>query len=229
MSHYRTVFQQLQGFLPSLPVLTVFAVSFRYAGGERTVFYVNRAFLLIVLFFLFLSPSTRADWEPGTDYMARMLAAAEAGDAEAGRAAEAARADKLAALELDYPEVRFDELLLLAQLIQAEAGSDWLDLRWKMAVGEVALNRVESPEFPDTLAEVAAQPGQYCRALERYRPSRESVEAARRLLEGERVLGDASVVFQSNYVLGGGVCLTLRDARLGPTYLCFSTHPELYR
>ena len=193
---------------------------------------MKRWFLLIVLFLLFLSPRVRADWEPEVDYMARMLAAAESGDRAAGQAAEESRAEKLSALELDYPAVAFEDLWLLSRLIQAEAGSAWLDLEWKMAVGEVALNRVASPEFPDTLREVALQPGQYYGPypwyLDHLRPSAESVEAARRLLEGERVLKDPSVVFQSNYRLGGGVARVLWDDRLGCTYLCYSAYPEKY-
>ena len=37
-----------------------------------------------------------------------------------------------------------------------------------------------------------------------------------------------SVVFQSNYRLGSAVYLELKDALLGSTYLCVSSHPELY-
>lgn len=51
-------------------------------------------------------------------------------------------------------------------MIHTEAGSAWLSMEWKMAVGEVLLNRVASPEFPDTLAGCAFQPGQYTAADE---------------------------------------------------------------
>ena len=165
--------------------------------------------------------------------MARMLEAVCAGDYAAGSAAAAQRAEKIEAMGLSYPQVDFEELWLLAKIIYAEAGSVWLPMDWKMSVGEVVLNRVASPEFPDTMREVLEQPGQYygrgSRYFEGIRPSPESVEAARRLLEGERVLGEPGVVFQSNYRLGGGVFLELRDNLLGSTYLCWSSRPELYR
>jgi len=49
-----------------------------------------------------------------------------------------------------------------------------------------------------------------------------------RLLSGERVLDEPSVVFQSNGRLGSGVHKKLVDDQLGVTYLCYSSHPELY-
>lgn len=209
---------------------------------------MNRWFLLIVLFLLFLSPSARAeeapeetaappaaaaDWDADTDYMEEMMSAAARLDRETGAELERLRGEKIAALELAYPPVRFDELLTLSRLIQGEAGSAWLDQDWKMAVGEVALNRVASPEFPDTLEEVVRQPGQYspsyAAAWSGLRPSAESVLAAKRLLSGERLLCDSAVVFQSNFRQGGGVFTELRDPLLGSTYLCYSSRPELYR
>src|SRR5699024_912548 len=113
-----------------------------------------------------------------------------------------------------------------------EAGSAWLPDEWRMAVGEVVLNRVASPEFPDTLEEVVFQPGQYSAAdrdwFEVLIPFRPCLEAALRLLGGERVIGDASVVFQSGG-LQGGVALELYDSVYGSTYFCYTNHPELYQ
>lgn len=173
-----------------------------------------------------------AVYDPDADYMAAMSEAVMAGDYAAGAAAAAARAEKLADMELDYVPVEFEELWLLSKIIYAEAGSVWLPMDWKMAVGEVVLNRMASPEFPDTMREVLEQPGQYYGRgsyyFESIRPSAECVEAARRLLEGERVLCEPGVVFQSNYRLGSGVFLELRDSLLGSTYLCWSSRPELY-
>ena len=65
---------------------------------------------------------------------------------------------------LDEPYIAYDDLVLLAQVIHTEAGSAWLPDEWRLAVGEVVLNRVASPEFPDTLEEVVFQPGQYSAA-----------------------------------------------------------------
>ena len=168
----------------------------------------------------------------GTDYMELMIAAAVQGDAEAGEQARLDRDAKIAQAGLSEAPVDFGELFLLAKLIEAEAGSSWLPAEWKMAVGEVALNRVASPEFPDTLEEVIYQPGQYYSRGSAYfsalLPSEPCVRAAARLLSGERVLKDASVVFQANFPQGGGVFMELSDSSLGTTYLCVSSHPELY-
>ena len=173
-----------------------------------------------------------AAYDPETDYMAAMTEAVLRGDYAAGSAAGAARAEKIAALGLGGARIGFEELWLLSKIIYAEAGSAWLPMEWKMAVGEVVLNRMASPEFPDTMREVLEQPGQYYGRgsgyFERLLPSAECVEAARRLLEGERVLSEPGVVFQSNYRLGSGVFLELRDRYLGSTYFCWSSRPELY-
>lgn len=192
---------------------------------------MKRSAAALILVLLCAAPVSAA-YEAETDYMAQMMQAACAGDLDAGMQAEEKRAEKLSAEGLPYPEIRFEELLLLSRIIYAEAGSVWLDANWKMAVGEVVLNRIASPEFPDTMREVLEQPGQYYGRNSRYfnslKPSPECVEAARRLLEGERVLNEPAVVFQSNYRLGSGVFLELRDSALGSTYLCWSSHRELY-
>ena len=171
-------------------------------------------------------------YDAETDYMELMLTAAEAGDVESGRLAQRSRDEKLADLELDYGSVCFDDLYLLAKVIESEAGSAWLPEDWKMAVGEVVLNRVASPEFPDTLSDVVYQPGQYSGSgssyFQRLTPSRQSAEIAARLLGGERVLNEPSVVFQSNAALGSGIFLEMEDKLLGTTYFCLSSRPELY-
>lgn len=174
-----------------------------------------------------------AAYSPRVDYMARMLEAVCAGDYVAGSTAAAERAEKIKAMGLAWPQVDFEELWLLSKIIYAEAGSAWLPEEWKMAVGEVVLNRMASPEFPATMREVLEQPGQYYGQNSPYfdslQPTPECAKAAQRLLEGERVLRDPSVVFQSNYILGSGVFRELQDPWLGSTYLCFSSRPELYR
>lgn len=167
-----------------------------------------------------------------TNYMEIMIQAAMEGDREKGEAAAQARNEKIDALGLDYVKIDFTELLLLSKIIYAEAGSVWLDENWKMAVGEVVLNRVESPEFPNTMIEVLEQPGQYYGKDNPYfnsiLPSEACIIAAMKLLEGQRVLADPSVVFQSNYILGSGIHTQLYDEQLGYTYFCFSSRPELY-
>ena len=60
-----------------------------------------------------------------------MIDAAAAGDEEAGRAAEAARNEKIELLGLDEEEISYDDLALLAKVIHPEAGSAWLSMEWK--------------------------------------------------------------------------------------------------
>ena len=146
-----------------------------------------------------------AVWD--ADYGEKMIECALNGERERGLLYQRLRNAKIDALELDAPYIAYDDLVLLAQVIHTEAGSAWLPDEWRMAVGEVVLNRVASPEFPDTLEEVVFQPGQYSAAdrdwFEVLIPFRPCLEAALRLLGGERGIGDASVVFQSGGLQGG--------------------------
>lgn len=173
-----------------------------------------------------LSLSARGtEYDPSTDYMAAMEAAAVAGDAEAGQAAEGARNAKISDTGIPATVVAWEDLYLLSKIIYAEAGSDWLSDDWKMSVGEVLLNRVAHSDFPGTIREVVYQPGQYYGAQSRYfenlRPDGRCVGLAKRLLEGERVLCDPAVVFQANFRQGQGVHTALHDKYLGWTYFCW--------
>lgn len=56
-------------------------------------------------------------------------------------------------------EIRFGEMELIAQLVQAEAGNQ--DLTGKRYVVDVVLNRVDSEEFPNTVEEVIFQENQF--------------------------------------------------------------------
>lgn len=173
-----------------------------------------------------------ADYDPATNYMTEMVEAAAAGDIEGGLSAQQSRDEKIAQSGDEYVQVDFMDLYLVAKIIQAEAGSNWLSDYWKMAVGEVVLNRVASPEFPNTVEEVIYQSGQYYTRsnsfFKRLVPTAHSAALAARLLEGERVIGDPSVVFQANFTLGSGVAVHLYDSALGSTYLCYSSRPWLY-
>lgn len=183
-----------------------------------------------------LEPAAPSDDIPAAalelDYMALMMESCLNGDLETGRRAESDRNAKIAALDLDVPEISFDELYELSKAITDEAGSYWIPMDWKMMTGEVLLNRVVSVEYPNTITEVIHQRGQYSGAnSERFEslvPFEDCVEAAGRLLSGERLINDTSVVFQSNHRQGSGTYLELYDSYLGYTYLCYSNHPWLY-
>ncbi len=175
-------------------------------------------------------PVSGAAWE--TEYLEEMVCAVVEADDLRGEEAAAARNETLELLGRGEEAFAYEDLLLLGRILYAEAGSVWLSDEWKMCVGEVVLNRVASPEFPDTIREVLEQPGQYygknCRYFDTLQPSELCVRLALRLLLGERVMDEPSVVFQANFRQGGGVFAEYRDAALGSTYFCYSIHPELY-
>lgn len=167
------------------------------------------------------------------DYIELMKDCCMNGDIVAGRKVEAKRNLKIDTLGLNTKKISFDELLELSKIITAEAGSSWLSVEWKMMVGEIVLNRVASVEFPNTIEEVIHQKGQYSNANTKWfsnmTPFGDCVDAAIRLLDGERIINDSSVVFQSGNKQGSGVHLALYDSYYGYTYLCYSSHPELYK
>ena len=84
-----------------------------------------------------------------------------------------------------------DTLYWLSRIIQAESGNQSLD--GKIAVGNVVMNRVKSPLFPNSLYDVLNQPNQFipCSTLSRYTPNSESVVAAKLVLEGVQVVPNA--------------------------------------
>ena len=182
-------------------------------------------FLAAVLMWLCMSTGAWAE-EPEPDWLSLLTEAVLAGDREAGIAA----AEGWNAVE-GRPRLDYDELLLLSKLITWEAGSKWLTDELRLGVGEVALNRVASPEFPDTLEEVVYQEGQYP-GTDTYdfqvalTPARPCTEAALRLLLGERILAP-QVVFEGHAVQGK-IHAVFRDMHYGSIYFCESHFPELY-
>ena len=109
-----------------------------------------------------------------------------------------------------------DDLYDLSHLICGEAeGCSW-DM--KISVGSVVLNRVADDRFPDTIAEVVFQPGQYSCTWDGnfYRePSEDTIEAAKYLLENGTQI-DESVVWQAEFVQGNGVY-----DQIGNMYFCY--------
>lgn len=194
----------------------------------RKLFTILPAILLVLV----LSGNAYAEYDMNVDYSEMMVAAATIGDYASGAAAEQARNEKIDALGLTCPKIKFEELMLISKIIYAEAGSAWLDDDWKMCVGEVVFNRVASPEFPNTIKEVLEQPGQYYGANSRYFnsliPTERCVRAAMRLFNGERLM-EPSVVFQANFKQGGGTHTACYDKYLGWTYFCYSSNTELYQ
>lgn len=85
-----------------------------------------------------------------------------------------------------------DNVLWLSRIINAESGNQ--PLQGKIAVGNVVLNRVRSPLFPNTIYDVIFQKNQFSPAASGsiYRtPNAESVAAAKLVLEGMSVVPTA--------------------------------------
>ncbi|MCL6581554.1 MAG: cell wall hydrolase [Firmicutes bacterium] len=89
-------------------------------------------------------------------------------------------------------ELTENDLLLLARLINGEArGEPYLG---HVAVGAVVVNRLKSDEFPDTVAGVVYQPGQFAVVADgqiNLEPSESCLEAARAAAAGEDPTGGA--------------------------------------
>lgn len=166
-----------------------------------------------------------------TNYSEIMIISAINGDTVTGLEAEQNRNAKIDKQGLSYSKIKFNDLFLVSKIMTAEAGSYWLSDEWKMAVGEVLLNRVASPEFPNTIEECVYQSGQYYSKSSSYfkklLPWEKETRLAWRLLEGERHL-EPSVVFQANFTQGSCTFKSFYDRYLGWSYFCYSTRPELY-
>ena len=125
-----------------------------------------------------------------------------------------------------------DDAEQLARIMMAEAGGSWPDA-FTMCVGEVVLNRVESPEYPDSIYGVLHQAGQYSPVLDgswyRFTPGERELELANRLLGGERVFCAPTVVYQALFEQGSRTVMTYCDQDTGTvTYFCRTDNPELY-
>lgn len=87
----------------------------------------------------------------------------------------------------DGSEISADDLDALSRIIECEAMSE--DMKGRILVANVILNRVESEKFPGTIEEVIISPGQFdpveSKAYYVAHPSAESKEAAMRALNGE--------------------------------------------
>lgn len=110
---------------------------------------------------------------------------------------------------------------LLARLIYAEAGSSKCSYEMKYLVGVVALNRVASPDYPDTLQEVVYQrkPTLQYACVEdgniNKQPTEECVQIAHDLLTNGYDVPE-NVIFQSESRQGSGVY-----KHIGNMYFCY--------
>lgn len=85
---------------------------------------------------------------------------------------------------------------LLAQIINAEAKGE--PYNGKVAVGNVIMNRVSSSQFPDTIKGVVYQKGQFYPVTSgsiNAKPSQESINAAKEVLNGKQIVGKQALYF----------------------------------
>jgi len=113
-----------------------------------------------------------------------------------------------------------DDLFWLALTIMHEAGSNWLSDEHQLMVGNVVLNRVAHPEFPNTISGVVQQRGQYAfvgkAGWMSIDISERAFANAQRLLNGERFL-PPNVIFQAEFRQGSGTHHTIFCPTLGST------------
>lgn len=112
------------------------------------------------------------------------------------------------------PTYTAEELEMLALVIYQEAGSDLCTDDTRLMVGNVVMNRIADPRFPDTMHEVVTEERAYGRLhwtgivwpdrasdpAEAHAISR-AFTIAKKVLQGERTLPE-DVVFQSEYIMG---------------------------
>lgn len=114
-----------------------------------------------------------------------------------------------------------DDLYRLSHLIYGESGNCSKDMM--VSVGSVVLNRVADDRFPDTIADVIFQPGQYsCTWDGNYdlAPSQEAIDVATELLTNGSAI-DESVVWQAEFIQGNGVYDSIVSPWGTVMYFCY--------
>ena len=135
-------------------------------------------------------------------------------------------AEILAAIERDTkPKYTDEDLDLLARIINAEAGCDWIPDWVQRMVGSVVLNRVNSEHFPNTIRDVIYQPGQYGPVYNgsiHWTPSQRVIDNARYLLENGSIC-PPNVTGQCGMITGSGLYTSYYASILGTTiYFCYT-------
>ena len=99
---------------------------------------------------------------------------------------------------IEEPTVIYDSIDMLARCVEAEAGNQ--GLLGKRLVVDVILNRVDSERFPNDIASVISQKGQfavYPNAMNRVTVSQETLDAI--VLELERRTDDRILFFTARH------------------------------
>lgn len=193
--------------------------------------------LLIVVIMMFLASScAKASFIQeemmNIDFAEEMIYAAINGDANTGHKMEELRNQKKELLGVK-DSLTYDDLFLLAKIIEAEAGSSWIEKEHKQLVASVVINRMNSPEFPNSIYDVVYQKGQYASVNTKYfknlLPSEESVRIASDIIQYGSIAPE-TVVFQAEFKQGSGTYKSFKHEKgSGTTYFCHSSYPELYK
>lgn len=114
----------------------------------------------------------------------------------------------------DYSD---DDLELLARVICAEAGCDWIPDEVQLKVGSVVLNRVNSEMYPDSIRAVLYESGQYNPSAFYLRdPDERNISNARNLLENGSIL-PPNVLGQNGDATGDEIYDKYHDEIIGST------------
>jgi hypothetical protein len=112
-----------------------------------------------------------------------------------------------------------EDLMLLAGVIQNEAGSDFCTNYHQRVIGSVIINRVKSDYFPNSIKKVITQKGQYDIHDENlYNPSKRAIKNARYVLDNGSIL-PSNCLFQSEFPQGDFVYTTI-ETPISTTYIC---------
>lgn len=128
-----------------------------------------------------------------------------------------------------YEPVEDSDLMLLAKLIQNEAGADYCSDEHQRAVASVLMNHVASPYFPNTI-EGCIFVGWTDNGIKNYGigsvadfmaliPSERAIANAQYVMTYGSTVGDA--IYQAEFIPEGGEIVAVFDYGIGlPTYIC---------
>ena len=175
---------------------------------------------------LILCTCSLSEAKQESDYIALMVDAALVGDYVQGREAERLHKEHLRALGAENDAISFDDLYILSKFIQLQSTVFQNNETLLLCAGEVALNRLASREFPNSLEEVVAQLVDIENNEFKRWPSKYCVQLALRLLNGERLL--APHVVHWSMETQEDAYATFCDRQQHFVYFCESEYPRFY-
>lgn len=98
-----------------------------------------------------------------------------------------------------------EDLHWLSRIISAEAKGE--SVKGQIAVGNVVMNRVKSDKYPNTIKDVVFQKNQFSPTIDGSiynEPTEQAVQSAKRVLDGEMVIGDEVLFFYNPKVASRG-------------------------